>query len=67
MNDFEKGIKKADQLIDKAIKYRDRYGYRENLGFDQDIKLRSFLSKLNLHYQEECEVMDHFYNRAKQI
>ena len=62
-----KCFKYADKLVDKAIKERDKKGYRENLGYDQDIELRDYISKMDIHYTDQCNVLDHFRNRCDQI
>lgn len=67
MNDYQKGLRKANSLVDKAKKYRDTRGYRENLGFDQQTKLEVYLSDLNLTYQERCAIKEHFFAECRKI
>jgi len=60
MSDYIRGIRKADALIKKAKLYRDKSGYRENLGYDSRPNLTDYLSKLKLSYTDECRVLSHF-------
>ena len=62
MNDYHKGLKKAKSLIVKAEQYRDKHGYRENLGYDSRPKLTSYLGTLDLAYSEQCRILDYFDN-----
>lgn len=57
----------ADKLVTKAVKERDKKGYRENLGYDQHLKLRDYMSGKGLTYLDECSVMDRFYGGCDNI
>jgi len=65
--DFNKGMKRAKQIIAKAEQERDRKGYRENLGYDQERKLRDYLSGLDLTYSEQCRILDWFNSACRSI
>jgi len=65
--DYKKGIKYADKLIRKAIKERDKKGYRENLGYDSENELKNYLETLNLNYFEECKILDYFERKCDRI
>lgn len=68
MTDYEKAIKKADTLIAKAKAYRDKHGYRENLGYDDVYKLEQYIdAHLKLTYPQECEVKNYFYKECEKI
>jgi hypothetical protein len=67
MNQYTKAKREIDKIVKKAERYRDRYGYRENLGYDQQPKVSIMLGKLTLTYQEECELLDYFTNRCNHI
>jgi len=56
-----KAKKLVDKMYAKACKERDKKGYRENLGYDQEIKLRDSAVFQSLHYTEQCDVKDYFY------
>ncbi len=66
-NAYIKGITCASNLVKKAIKERDKKGYRENLGYDSKNKLVDFINKLNLHYTLKCDVIDYFDNCCDNI
>ena len=62
-----KAIRYADKLIQKAKQEKDKKGYRENLGYEFDIKLKDFLSDLSLPYRQEVKVMQYFYKQCDSI
>ena len=55
-----KAKKLVDKMYAKACKERDTKGYRENLGYDQQIKLRDSAVFQSLHYVEQCDVIQYF-------
>lgn len=57
----------VDNIINKAKKERDTKGYRENLGYDQYPTLTDKISKLNLSYQEECQIKNYFSEQCDSI
>jgi len=65
MNKKAKDI--VDKAIAKAIKERDRKGYRENLGYDQRIRVRDEVGELDMHYIEKCDVMAYFDSECDKI
>mgnify|MGYP003123488170 CR=1 FL=1 len=67
MSNISKGMKYIDKIYKKSCRYRDKYGYRENLGFDKKPNVKSYISKLELTYQEECKLNDYFCMRMKSI
>ena len=63
-----KGENIGDYIDDnRSCRYRDKHGYRENLGFDKQPNMESYISKLELTYQEECKLNDYFYMRMESI
>jgi len=64
---YTKALKKINTLINKAKRERDSKGYRENLGYDSQGKLEDYMSRLDLSYQEEAELMKTFYLRCDEI
>ena len=66
---FEKAKKYAMKLIQKAIKERDAKGYRENLGYDSDRKLREYICAQNLGttYGDEHRLFDFFDQQCDKI
>ena len=38
MKDKQKALRFVDKVYKKACAYRDKHGYRENLGYDQQNK-----------------------------
>ena len=56
-----------DKLYLKCCNYRNKYGYKENLGYDQENKFEEYISKFNLSYQEECKLKTYFYNKMDRI
>jgi len=56
-----------DKLYLKCCNYRDKHGYRENLGYDQKYKFQRYMNKFDLTYQEECELSTYFYNKMESI
>jgi hypothetical protein len=50
----------AYRLYKKAIKERDKKGYRENLGYDSANKLTDYVSTLDMHYQDQCKAKSYF-------
>ena len=67
MSNISKGMKYIDKIYKKSCSYRDKYGYRENLGFDKKPNVNSYISKLELTYQEECKLNDYFYMQMESI
>jgi hypothetical protein len=65
--DFIAALKYARKLVEKARKERDTKGYRENLGYDQDNKLRNRINKMNLSYGEQAAIMTEFYKLCDNI
>ncbi len=65
--DVKKAMKFADQLIKKAEQERDKKGYRENLGYDSERKLKDFISKLDLTYSDKSKVLDYFIGKCDKI
>ena len=61
MTDFEKGISKARSLVRSAELRRDRSGYHENLGYEDQHILENYLDSLKLTYQEHCQIITDFY------
>ena len=64
---YTKALKKINALINKAKRERDSKGYRENLGYDNQGELEDYMSKLNLSYQEEAELIKIFYRHCDEI
>ena len=64
---YTKALKKINALINKAKRERDSKGYRENLGYDSQGELEDYMSKLNLSYQEEAELIKTFYRHCDEI
>ena len=64
MNKVKKYI---DKLYLKCCNFRDKYGYKENLGYDQKNKFEEYMYKFDLTYQEECELNTYFCNKMKDI
>jgi len=64
MNKIKKYI---DKIYEKSCNYRDKYGYKENLGYDKFYKVTDYIGKFNLTYQEECELKTYFYNKMDRI
>ena len=65
---YEKGIKKMNSLILNAKKERDTKGYRENLGYDSENKLRNYLETLEqLVYSEVRDIIQSFYKNCEGI
>ena len=60
MNDLSKAAQFAKNLIIESITERDNRGYRENLGYDQRPKLKNYLNKLELTYQEKNYILSTF-------
>ena len=50
MNKVKKYI---DKLYKKTCNYRDKKGYRENLGYDSYNKVSDYMSEFNLTYQQK--------------
>lgn len=66
-SDYKKGIKKIKSIVKTAIAYRNRRGYKENLGYDQQPKLESYLFSLHLTYAEKCDLITLFYSECRKI
>ena len=64
---LDKCMKQVDKLVNKAIVERDRKGYRENLGYDQDRKLSDFINKIGLHISHHWRVWDYFLAKCNEI
>tara|TARA_R100001510_G_C7655394_1_gene214530 strand:+ start:288 stop:482 length:195 start_codon:yes stop_codon:yes gene_type:complete len=64
MNKIKKYINK---IYEKSCKYRDKNGYKENLGYDQFYKVTDYMEKFNLTYQQECELKTYFNNKMDTI
>lgn len=60
-NEYKKALRFMHKLISKAEMERDTKGYRENLGYDSENKLDDFMGKLDLDYQQSCEIRTRFY------
>ena len=58
--DYMNGIRKAENLVNRARSWRKRYGMKECLGYDKHNQLADYISTLNLTYQERCEIFDTF-------
>jgi len=67
MSGIKKGIKYIDKIYKQSCSYRDKYGYKENLGYDKQPKVDSYISKLELTYQEKCKLNDYFFMQMKSI
>tara|TARA_R100000329_G_scaffold100037_1_gene82562 strand:+ start:498 stop:701 length:204 start_codon:yes stop_codon:yes gene_type:complete len=67
MSNINKGKKYIDKLYKKSCRYRDKYGYKENLGWAERPKMNSYISKLELTYQEECQLNDYFIMQMESI
>ena len=67
MDRFQRGINKVNILIENAKKERDSKGYRENLGYDSEGKLRDYMETLGLAYQDEYRVVNYFYSECEKI
>ena len=67
MNKIKKVKTYIDKIYEKCCNYRDKYGYKENLGYDQKNKVLDYMRKFNLTYQEECEVLRYFDIQIKDI
>ena len=68
MGEKMKKVKKhIDKLYLKCCNFRDKYGYKENLGYDQQSKFERYMWKFDLTYQEECELKTYFYNKMDRI
>jgi len=63
--------KKARQFVDKiyqaAVNYKNKHGYRENLGYDQQNNLEEFMNEIDLPYGDAAEIIDYFYMKMEQI
>ena len=64
---LDKCMKQVDKLVNKAIVERDRKGYRENLGYDQDRKLSDFINKIGLHISHHGRVWEYFLAKCNEI
>ena len=64
MNKIKKYINK---IYEKSCNYRNKYGYKENLGYDQKNKVLDYMEKFNLTYQEQCELKTYFWNKMNRI
>lgn len=67
MSAINKGIKYIDKIYKKSCSYRDKHGYKENLGWDKQPEMESYISKLELTYQEECKLNDYFIMKIESI
>ena len=67
MSGIKKGIKYIDKIYKKSCSYRDKHGYRENLGWDERPSMESYISKLELTYQEECELNRYFIMQMESV
>lgn len=65
--EYNRGLKKMDSLILKAIRIRDTKGYHENLGYEFSNKLSDYLGTLNLSYQEEADILSKWFNACDNI
>lgn len=65
--DLIEARKKIDQLISRAKKERDKQGYRENLGYENQRILEEFLETLNLSYLEKADLIQLFYRKCDEI
>jgi len=66
-DDCRKAIAKAESLVRKAIAYKEKHGYRENLGYESDHVLDDFMETLDLTYNEKCCIRNYFYNLCGKI
>lgn len=66
-NNLKKAYKKADSLINRAIKERDTKGYRENLGYDSLNKLLDYVAPFHLTYHDECALKDYHFTECDLI
>jgi len=57
---MRKAQDKANQLLNKARRERDRKGYRENLGYDKCQVLQDYCSEVGLSYSETSHVLAYF-------
>lgn len=64
---LQKAYKIADKYINKAVKERDKKGYRENLGYESYIVFMDEIKKLKLSYQEEAAASDYFHRGCDNI
>ncbi len=67
MTNFVKAIRMVEKVIAKERAWKDKHGYRENLGYDKWPKLSDKISLLNLHYTELCKVKEVFYKMCDEI
>jgi len=67
MDKKQKVIVFADKLVEKAKKEKDTRGYRENLGYDSENKLRNYSLFQDLSYVEQCNVITYFYRLCDKI
>ena len=65
--EYIKGKKFIDNIIKESINERDLGGYRENLGYDQEIKVSVFIESLNLPYNDKSNLMVCFYTLCESI
>ena len=66
-HDYMKAIKYANLLVSKATAYRDKHGYRENLGYDSQRKLESMMTCTCLSYSVKHDVMCYFIHECDNI
>jgi hypothetical protein len=64
---MDKIKKYINKIYKKSCKYKDKYGYKENLGYDKFYIVTNYIDKFNLTYPEECELKTYFYNKMDKI
>lgn len=67
MTNYQKAIREAEKMIKKETNWKNKHGYRENLGYDKWNKLQDIIAPLNLHYTEKCDVKQFFFEECDKI
>jgi hypothetical protein len=63
----QRAMQFVDRAYQAAINYRDKHGYRENLGYDQQNNLEDFMYELDIHISDAGEVINYFYLKMDQV
>ena len=67
MSDYAIGKRRIDNTIRKAKRYRDKHGYRENLGYDTQPEIEDHLSRLDITYSEHAQLIKYFFTQCDSV
>ncbi len=66
-DNYAKMKKYVDHIIRNVKRVRDRFGYRENLGYDYIIQLQESDAYQALKYSSQAEIDSYFFSECDRI